>query len=289
MTSGAFTAPLLKVVPAFERKTSIEVSTAFGPSMGNTPDSIPNRMARGERVDVVILASSALDELIRRGKVVAGSRVDLARSSIGMVVRAGAPKPDIGSVEALRRTLLNASSIAYSDSASGVYVSTEMFQRLGIAGQVLGKSKKIEGEPVAAVVARGDAEIGFQQISELLAVSGVTYVGPLPSNVQKTTIFSAGIAVGAKHLDAARALIRFLTSPAAAQAIKSSGLEQALPDRRETKPQKHSGVPVSCEQVEPVIVARVRIQSVGTYLSIESAMLWFGNSILRMEFGADSL
>jgi molybdate transport system substrate-binding protein len=252
MTSGAFTEPLVKLVPAFEKRTSISVSTAFGASMGDTPDAIPNRMKRGEPVDLVIMASSALDALVKSGKIVPGSRVDLVRSSIGMVVRAGAHKPDISSVEALKRTLLNASSIAYSDSASGVYISTELFQRLGIADQVLGKSKKIEGERVAAVVARGAAEIGFQQISELLPVAGVDFVGPLPAEVQRVTLFSAGIAVGAKHPDAAHTLIRFLVSPAAAQVIKNSGLEQVTPQKNGTKPEKRVAAPVSREQPQPL-------------------------------------
>lgn len=248
MTSGAFTEPLTKLVPEFEKKTSIDVSTAFGASMGNTPDAIPNRMQRGEPVDLVILASTALDDLIKNGKIIPGSRVDLVRSNIGMVVRAGASKPDISSVDALKRTLLNAKSIAYSDSASGVYVSTQMFQRLGIADQMLAKSKKIEGERVAAVVARGDAEIGFQQISELLPVPGADFVGPLPAELQKVTVFSAGIAVGAKHADTARTLIRFLTSPAATQVIKNSGLDQIAPHKREDKPEKRAAAPVSFER-----------------------------------------
>jgi molybdate transport system substrate-binding protein len=180
-------------------------------------------------VDVVILAAGALDELIKQGKVVAGSRVDLVRSSIGMAVRARASKPDISSVDALKRTLLAAKSIAYSASASGVYLSQEMFQRLGIADQIRGKCKRIASEPVGAVVARGDAEIGFQQISELLPVPGIDYVGPLPPEVQKVTVFSAGVAVGAEQPDAARALIKFLASPAAVGAIKKSGLEPVGP------------------------------------------------------------
>jgi molybdate transport system substrate-binding protein len=226
MTSGAFTAAYLELVPEFERATHKKVVSAFGASMGNTPDSIPNRLKRGEPVDVVIIAAPALDELIKQGKIEAGSRRDLVRSRIGMVVRAGAPKPDISSVEALKRTLLEATSIAYSDSASGVYISNEMFQRLGIANQVLSKSKKIDGtERVAAVVARGDAQIGFQQVSELISVPGIDYVGTLPSEVQKITIFSAGVASNAAHPRGARALIEFLASPTAAPAIKKSGLE----------------------------------------------------------------
>lgn len=225
MSSGAFTAAYLTLVPEFERATNDKVKTSFGASMGNAPDSIPSRLQRGEPADVVILAASALDDLITQGKVIAGSRVDLARSSIGMAVRAGAPRPDISSVEALTRTLLRAKSIAYSASASGVYLSTELFQRLGIADQIKGKSRRIDSEPVAAVVARGDAEIGFQQISEILPVPGIEYVGPLPPEVQRVTVFSAGVVAGARKPDAARALITFLASPAAAAAIRNTGLE----------------------------------------------------------------
>ena len=225
MTSGAFTAAYLQLIPEFERTTQDKIVTAYGASMGNAPDSIPSRLERGEPVDVVILAAGALEELTQQGKVVPGSRVDLVRSSIGMAVRAGAPKPDIGTVDALKRALLKAKSIAYSDSASGVYLSRELFQRLGIADQVREKCKRIASEPVGAVVARGDAEIGFQQISELLPVPGIDYVGPLPPEVQKVTVFSAGVAAGSKHADAARALIKFLASPAAVPVIKKTGLE----------------------------------------------------------------
>ncbi len=226
MTSGAFTAPFLELVPEFERATNNKVATAFGASMGGAPDSIPSRLQRGEPVDVVILAAAALDDLIKQGKVVAGSRADLVRSSIGMAVKAGAPKPDISSVAALTRTLLDAKSIAYSDSASGVYLSTVLFPRLGIADRVGPKSRKVAGnERVGALVARGDAEIGFQQISELLPVPGIMYVGPLPPGAQQVTVFSAGIAVGAKEPEAARALIKFLASEAATSTIIRTGLE----------------------------------------------------------------
>jgi len=225
MTSGAFTAAYLELTPEFERTTRNKIVTAYGASMGGAPDSIPSRLQRGEPVDVVILAGPALDDLIKQGKVVPGSRVDLVRSSIGMAVRAGTSKPDISSVDALKRALLQAKSIAYSDSASGVYLSHELFQRLGIADQVAGKCRKIAGEPVGAVVARGDAELGFQQISELLPVSGIDYVGPLPPGAQRVTVFATGLAVGAKEPDAARALIKFLASPAVAPAISKTGLE----------------------------------------------------------------
>src|SRR6202041_186558 len=127
-------------------------------------------------------------------------------------VRAGAPKPDIGSVEALKQTLLAAKSIAYSASASGVYIQNEMFPRLGIAEAGAGKSRRTPADPVGPVVARGEAEIGFQQISELKPIAGIDLVGPLPPEVQQITVFSAGVAAGSREPEAARALIRFLTS-----------------------------------------------------------------------------
>jgi len=146
MTSGAFTAPYKELVPAFEMATGHKVISAYGASQGGAPDSIPSRLDRGEPVDVVILAGPALDGLIKAGKVVDGSRVDVVRSTIGMVVRQGAPKPDISTVEALKRTLLEAKSIAYSASASGTYLSTEMFPKLGIAEQIKGKTQRIVSE-----------------------------------------------------------------------------------------------------------------------------------------------
>jgi len=224
MTSGAFTAAYLELVPQLELVTKCKIVTA-ATSMGTGANSIPNRLQRGEPADVVIMADAALAELIKDGKVVAESRVPLARSAIGMAVRAGSPKPDISSVDALKRALLQAKSIAYSASVSGLYLSTELFQRLGIADQIMPKSRRIEGERVGAVVARGEAEIGFQQTSELLPVPGIDYVGPLPPEVQRVSVFSAGVAVGAGDSDAAHALIRFLASPAAARAITKSGME----------------------------------------------------------------
>lgn len=233
MTSGAFTAAFLEAAPQFEKAAGTNVSTAFGASMGGAPDSIPSRLNRGEPADVVILARDALDDLVAKGKVVPGSQVDLVRSAIGMAVRAGAPKPDISSVEALKRTLLAAKSIAYSASASGVYLSTELFPQLGIADAIKEKSRRIESERVGTVVARGDAEIGFQQVSELLPIPGLDYVGPLPEAVQRVTIFSAGIATNAKNVDAAKALIRYLSSDAVASTIRKTGLEPvAIANRR---------------------------------------------------------
>src|SRR5262245_9660246 len=225
MTSGALAAPLRELLPAFERTSGTTLTVVSGGSVGGATDSIPSRLQRGERADVLVMASSSIDDMIKASRVVPGSRVDLVRSSIGVAVRAGAVKPDIGTVEALKRTLLAAKSIAYSSSVSGVYVSTELFQRLGIAKEALAKSRKIDGEPVAAVVARGEAEIGFQQISELRPVPGVDVVGPLPDAVQRVTIFSAAIGTSATNPSGARALIAFLASPDAAPVFAKSGLQ----------------------------------------------------------------
>ncbi len=225
MTSGAFTAAYLDLVPQLEFLTKKKLVTA-STSIGTGETSIPNRLRRGEVVDVVIVADAVLVGFIKEGLIMAESYTPLARSAIGMAVRAGAPKPDISTVEALKRTLLEAKSIAYSASVSGDYVSTELFQRLGIADQAVSKSRRVEGgERVGTVVARGEAEIGFQQISELLPVPGIDHVTPLPPEVQKVSTFSAGVALTTRDSDAAHAVIRFLASPEAARAIRKSGLE----------------------------------------------------------------
>ena len=225
MSSGAMSAALRELIPAFERASGSTLTVVSGGSVAGAADSIPDRLQRGERADVVIMAAAGIDDLAKAGHLVAGSRVDLARSSIGIAVRAGAPKPDIASVDALRRALLAAKSVAYSASVSGVYVSTELFQRLGIAAEMRSKSRKVEGEPVGAVVARGEAELGFQQISELRPVPGVEVVGPLPADVQRDTVFSAATGARSANPAGGRALIAFLSSPAAATAIAKSGMD----------------------------------------------------------------
>jgi len=225
MISGGLSAACKELVPQFERATGHTVVTAYGPSMGTTENAIPVRLARGERADVLIMVGDALGAMVAQGKAVGATRVDLVRSPIGMVVRAGAPRPDISTPDALKRTLLDAKSVAYSDSASGVYVGTELFARLGIAEQMKGKARMIPAEPVAMGVARGDSELGFQQISELLPIPGVDLVGPLPEQVQKITVFSAAVATGASEPGAGKALIAFLASPAAVPALRKSGLD----------------------------------------------------------------
>ena len=229
MISAGFHGVYSELGPAFERASGHRLVTTRGPSMGDSPEAIPSRLTRGEAADVVILDGGAADELGKQGLVRADSKVELARSLIGMVVRAGAAKPDISSVEALRSTLLAARSIAYSDSGSGTYLSTTLFPKLGIADEVAGKSRKVRGppsgEPVAAVVARGEAEIGFQQVSELIHVPGITFVGALPAEVQPVTLFAAALASTVQQPQAASALIRFLASPEAAPAIAKAGLK----------------------------------------------------------------
>ena len=223
MISGGLTAAFKALVPEFERSTGNKVLIAYGPSMGTTANAIPMRLERGEPADVLIMVGYALEDLVKQGK--AGNKVDLVKSPIGVAVKAGAPKPDISSADAVKRALLAAKSIAYSDSASGVYVSTEMFAKLGITDAMKDKAKKIPATPVGEIVASGEAEIGLQQISELKPVPGIDIVGPLPDDLQKITVFSAGIASVSKEPDAGKALIKFLTSPAAHDEIVKSGME----------------------------------------------------------------
>jgi len=225
VTSGAFTAAYLELVPEYEHATHSKLVTEFGPSMGTTHNAIPVRLGRGEAIDVVIMAAPALDDLAKQGKIRADSRVDLVQSKIGMAVKAGAPKPDISTLDTLKLTLLAAKSIAYSDSASGVYLSTELFPKLGIADQIKSKCRKIEADPVGGVVASGEVEIGFQQISELRPVKGIDIVGELPPGAQRVIVFAAAIPTTSKHPEAAKALIQWLASPSNYTLIQKTGLE----------------------------------------------------------------
>lgn len=228
MISAGFYRVYAELGPAFERATGHHLITTRGPSMGDSPEAIPTRLARGETADVLILDGGSADTLAKQGFVRTDSKVVLALSQIGMVVHSGASPPDIASVEAFRRTLLAAKSIGYSDSGSGTYLSTVLFQKLGVADQVASKSRKVRGppsgEPVAAVVARGEVEIGFQQVSELIHVPGVTYVGVIPAELQPGFSFAGVITNAARQPEAARALLRFLASPEAAETIVKVGL-----------------------------------------------------------------
>src|SRR5438270_2958453 len=223
MISSGFFSVYKELGPAFEESTGHKLVTTRGPSVGDSPEAIPARLARGEEADVLIMDGVGVDLLEQRGLARPGSRVPLAQSFIGMVVRASQPKPDIGTMDALRQTLLAAKSIACSDSSSGTYLSTIGFKKLGIADEVSGKTRRIRGppsgEPVAAVVARGEAEIGFQQVPELIDVAGVTYVGPIPAELQHDFSFAGAVTATAREADAGRALLRYLRSPEAVPVI----------------------------------------------------------------------
>src|ERR1700723_4035957 len=189
LISGGLSAAFTALAPEFEHQTGNKVLVAYGPSMGTTVNAIPMRLERGEPADVLILVGYALDDLIKKGK--ASDRASLVNSRTGVAVKAGSPKPDISSTDAVKRALLAAKTVAYSDSASGVYISTEMFDKVGIAAEMKDKAGKIPATPVAEIVARGEAELGMQQISELKPRSGIAIGGPLPDAMQKVTVFSA--------------------------------------------------------------------------------------------------
>ena len=210
----------LELVPQFERDSGHKVATTWSGTV-----DIMKRMAAGEVYDLVMVASREVDELIRLGQLKAGSRVDLAQCGIGVAVRSGAPKPDIGSADALKRALLAAKSVGYTSGPSGVYIGG-LVERMGIAAEVKAKFRTVpSGGTIGTVVASGECEIGFQQISELVHIKGIDVVGPLPAEVQRVTVFSTGIPVGATYAAAAQALVKFLVSPAAQAEFKKHGLE----------------------------------------------------------------
>jgi molybdate transport system substrate-binding protein len=220
LSSAAFREAYQELVPAFERATEHKVATTWAGTNG-----IMERMQRGEATDLVIMSAQGIDQLVQDGKIVAGSRVDVARSGVGVAVRSGLPKPDIGSTEALKRALAAARSVAYSTGPSGVYMEA-LFQRLGIADEIKPKLKVApSGTPVGTLIASGEADIGFQQVSELLPVAGIDYIGPLPPDIQQITVFAAGLHTSAKETEAAKALVKFLTAPQAAPVIRKKGME----------------------------------------------------------------
>jgi molybdate transport system substrate-binding protein len=229
MISAGFFSVYKELGPAFEKSTGHKLVTIRGPSVGDSPEAIPTRLARGEEADVVIMDGVGVDLLEQRDLARPGSRMPLAESFIGMVVRAGQPKPDISTMDALRNTLLAAKSIACSDSSSGTYLSTIGFKKLGVADEIAGKTRKVRGpptgEPVAAVVARGEAEVGFQQVPELIDVPGVDFVGTVPSDIQPPTLYVGALPKNSQHPDAAIVLMRFLSSVEAAEVIAKAGLK----------------------------------------------------------------
>lgn len=220
MAANAVKEAYLELVSAFERSTGHKVITLWGGTEG-----VAKRISGGEVVDIVLIAAPNIDKLVAEGKLVPGSRADFAKSGVGMAVRTGLPKPDISSAEAIKQAVLGANSVAYSSGPSGLYVA-DLFKRMGIADQIKNKVRQPpSGVQVGELVARGEADLGFQQISELLHVRGIDYLGPLPPEIQNITIYSAGLHMAAPAPDAAKALVKSLTSPHAGPILKKTGME----------------------------------------------------------------
>ncbi|MDR5832535.1 substrate-binding domain-containing protein [Caballeronia sp. LP006] len=225
MTSGVFTAAYLAMIPMLEKLTGKKVVT-LTTSIGTGETSIPNRLARFETVDLVIVAEPNMQHFIEKGYIIADTRAVIAKSSVAIAVRDGEPPPAAHSVEALRRTFLGARVIAYSASESGKYLTTRLYQRLGIAEQCLPKSRFVgNGERTGAVVARGDADIAFQQISELRPVPGIAHITPIPDELQANVWVAAGVPAWSRHIELAQSVVQLLSSADAAPAIEQSGLQ----------------------------------------------------------------
>jgi molybdate transport system substrate-binding protein len=224
LSARGFLAAMQLVAPAYEEATGVHIRLQEAPSMGRSPEAIPNRLARRESVDIVLMEDAALSRLINQSEVQKHSRVELGKSFIAMAVRQGAVKPDIGTMKAFRSALLDAQSLAYSDSSSGLYLAHLLFPRMKLAVQLKAKSRTVTGESVGAVVARGEAQLGFQQLSELMRVPGIVIVGLIPDSVQKMTLYSAGIISHSAHPSESAALVKYLASPHAHDAIERSGL-----------------------------------------------------------------
>jgi len=223
--AGAITQVVRAVVPDFERRTGHKVTLHR-----DTAGALTKLIEAGEAFDLALLTPGAIDKLTEKGKFVAGSRTDIARVGVGVVVKAGAPEPDISTVDAFKNALLAAKTVAYIDphagGSSGIYVAG-LLEKLGIAREVKAKAKLIHGGAVATHVANGVAELGVHQISEILPVKGIVLVGPLPKEIQNYTTYAAGIGANAREPEAARALIAAFASPDNAAMIRSKGLEPA--------------------------------------------------------------
>lgn len=221
MSSVAIKAAYVELVPQFERASGHKVVTQWIPGV-----DLFKRVKEGESCDIVIMQAKDIDGLIAAGRIDPNGRFELAKSGVGVAVRAGAPRPDISSADALKRALINAKAISFSTGPSGVYM-LELFAKLGIADEMKTKSKQIKGEPSGAACARGETELAFQQVSELLPVPGIDLIGTLPREIQKITTFCAGIQKSAREVAAAKEWIAYIKSPAAADAIRKSGMEPA--------------------------------------------------------------
>lgn len=221
ITSGGFAIPLRRIVPEFEKSTGITVQTARGQSQGGGPNAIGAQLRRGVPADVVIMAREGLDGLIRDGQIVPGTDVNLAQTPLGVAVRAGAPKPDLRTVEAFKQALLRAKSVTFPSSTTGIYMMDKLFPQLGIAAEI---SRKMTHAGVTSV-ANGNAELAIQPVSELLHVPGTDFAGTIPREIQYISVFSGAAVKGGKQLQASRRLIAFLQSETARNAIRDSGME----------------------------------------------------------------
>jgi len=228
LATGALRAAFREIVPAFERSTGDKLIVSWGPSYGTSPDDLPMRIKNHQPMDVCFMIGAALDDQIRQGYFVANTRTDIALSRVGVALRSGLPRPNIGSVGALRTALLNAKSVAFSEGASGKYVTETLFPELGITDDMKGKIVQIKGkELVGTALARGEADMGLQQISELRAIDGIQYLGPLPDSLQKVSVIAAAVGRGAAAPDAASALIQYLKTPEAQRIFEAVGLDPA--------------------------------------------------------------
>ncbi|HEV3141831.1 MAG TPA: substrate-binding domain-containing protein, partial [Vicinamibacterales bacterium] len=220
MTSGGFRAAFTQLAPELERTTGITITMVIGASQGPGPDTIGAQLRRGVFADVVIMSREGLEDLIAEGRIAAGTDVNLAQTPLGLSVRAGAPKPDISSVDAVRQTLLGAKSVAFRASTTGIYLTTKLFPRLGISEEMARKSTTAG----VAAVASGNAELAIQPVSELLPQAGADFVGTLPVEIQYVSVFSAAVLAGSREPAASGRLIAFLASPQATAAIQRSGM-----------------------------------------------------------------
>jgi molybdate transport system substrate-binding protein len=223
ITSGGFAAVLRELLPDFEKATGIAVTTLRGPSQGDGPDTIGAQLRRGVPADVVIMAREGLDPLIAEGRIASLTDVDLARTPLGVAVRAGSPRPDIGTVDAFKQALLRARVVSFPSSTTGIYMTGKLFPRLGIARELLAKIRDSGVEALAS----GESEIAVQPVSELLHMPGIDFVGPVPDEIQYNSVFSAAIVAGSKQPESAGRLIVFLASAGSAAAIHGHGMEPA--------------------------------------------------------------
>jgi molybdate transport system substrate-binding protein len=220
IAANAVRGAVVELVAAFEKESGHKVTMQWG---GTT--AIAKRVEGGEVVDIVLIGSEEIDRLIASGKLAAGSRADFAKSGVGVAIQTGLPKPDVSNVEGLKKAVLAAKSVAYSSGPSGYYIA-ELLKKLGISDQVKERVKQpASGVQVGEMIARGEAELGFQQISELIHVKGIDYLGPLPAEIQNITVYAAGLHAAAPAADAARSLVKFLGGPQADPALKKIGME----------------------------------------------------------------